>query len=396
MSDKNSSEIYSRRRLAQAAALGGLWPGIAYAATATPSPDGPPSNAANTMFDVRQFGAKGDGQSDDTKAIQAAIDAGIHGGAVFLPPGVYLSSELHLRPHVSLIGIAGWSYRSPGGSVIRLGDPNAASLLNITGASGVSIDGLSLEGGTSRRKNTWDSAQQAGLRQRGGCLPNRAFEDRTLQRRRRATGPSLVFLDSPLHDRAQWRRRCIAPGVGRIPAGQLVLWEPRRRIRARGTRTHPVRSPPTGSNGTREGILLVGGDGYNITGNFFDRSGGCALVLRKGANGPCEQMSITGNFLKRSGKTAKPESYDSGQARFEGARGVTFSGNNLEVGRDDGGGGQWSPSYGIIYRDLQHCVISNNVLHDGAIPKNSWRTWAGNETGVVVKDNPGCLFQAKG
>jgi hypothetical protein len=147
MSDKNSSEIYSRRRLAQAAALGGLWPGIAYAATATPSPDGPPSNAANTMFDVRQFGAKGDGQSDDTKAIQAAIDAGIHGGAVFLPPGVYLSSELHLRPHVSLIGIAGWSYRSPGGSVIRLGDQNAASLLNITGAFGVSIDGLSLEGG---------------------------------------------------------------------------------------------------------------------------------------------------------------------------------------------------------------------------------------------------------
>ena len=96
MSGKNSSEIYSRRRLAQAAALGGLWPGIGFAATAIPGPGGQPSNSANTMFDVRQFGAKGDGKSDDTKAIQAAIDAGASGGAVFVPPGVYLSSELHL------------------------------------------------------------------------------------------------------------------------------------------------------------------------------------------------------------------------------------------------------------------------------------------------------------
>ena len=65
------------------------------------------------------------------------------------------------------------------------------------------------------------------------------------------------------------------------------------------------------------------------------------------------------------------------------------------LGRDDGGGGQWSPSFGIIYRDLQHCVISNNVLHDGAI-KELLADLGGNETGVVVKDNPGSLFQAKG
>ena len=143
-----------------------------------------------------------------------------------------------------------------------------------------------------------------------------------------------------------------------------------------------------------EGILIAGGDGYNITGNFFDRSGGCALVLREGANGPCEQMNITGNYLKRSGKTAKPESHDSGQVRMEGARGVTFTGNNLQVGRDDGGGGQLSPAYGIIYRGLQHCVISNNVLHNGAL-KELLLDLGGNETGVVVKDNPGCLYQAK-
>ena len=44
--------------------------------------------------DVRAFGAKGDGATDDTAAIQRAIDAG---GAVHFPAGTYLTGTLHLR-----------------------------------------------------------------------------------------------------------------------------------------------------------------------------------------------------------------------------------------------------------------------------------------------------------
>jgi len=394
MSDKNSSEIFSRRRLAQAAAMGGLWPGVAYAAAATSKPGDPPSNSANTMFDVRQFGAKGDGRSDDTKAIQAAIDAGTHGGAVFVPPGVYLSTELHLRPHVSLIGIAGWSYRSSGGSVIRLGDQNAASLLNITGAFGVSIDGLSLEGGNLGGKTH-------------GILLNKPDYGKEEDAFRIERSRIANFSGDGVRLVRAWCfsiRHCMiaengGDGVSLRGWDGFLLdnWLSGNRGAGFAAREENASCTFTANRieWNAEGIVIVGGDGYNITGNFFDRSGGCALVLRKGANGPCEQMSITGNFLKRSGKTAKADSYDSGQVRLEGARGVTFSGNNLEVGRDDGGGGQWSPSFGIIYRDLQHCVISNNVLHDGAI-KELLADLGGNETGVVVKDNPGSLFQAKG
>jgi hypothetical protein len=55
-------------------------------------------------YDVRAYGARGDGLTKDTLALQAAIDAaGTHGGGTILfPPGRYLSGTLHLRSNVSM------------------------------------------------------------------------------------------------------------------------------------------------------------------------------------------------------------------------------------------------------------------------------------------------------
>ena len=55
-------------------------------------------------FNVKQFGASGDGKTFDTQAIQSAIDAANQagGGAVILPPGVFLSGSLLMKSHVEL------------------------------------------------------------------------------------------------------------------------------------------------------------------------------------------------------------------------------------------------------------------------------------------------------
>ena len=62
----------------------------------------------STQLNVRSYGATGNGKTTDTRAIQAAIDAaGKSGGAMYFPPGEYISGTLHLRSRVALRLAAG-------------------------------------------------------------------------------------------------------------------------------------------------------------------------------------------------------------------------------------------------------------------------------------------------
>lgn len=55
-----------------------------------------------TNFNVKDFGAKGDGVTDDTKAIQLAIYACPENGRVTVPKGVYKIYPLFLRSNISI------------------------------------------------------------------------------------------------------------------------------------------------------------------------------------------------------------------------------------------------------------------------------------------------------
>jgi polygalacturonase len=89
-----------RRELLKWAGSGAALAGVPFAASA--ASDHP--SAASAIFDIRRYGAVGDGKTIDTKAIQAAIDAAERtgGGTVLFPAGAYASYSIHLKSNVAL------------------------------------------------------------------------------------------------------------------------------------------------------------------------------------------------------------------------------------------------------------------------------------------------------
>ncbi len=60
--------------------------------------------ASSARFNIRDFGATGDGRTLDTDAINKAIEAAraAGGGTVYFPAGTYLSFSIHLKSNISL------------------------------------------------------------------------------------------------------------------------------------------------------------------------------------------------------------------------------------------------------------------------------------------------------
>lgn len=62
------------------------------------------SSAANPFYNIRDYGAKGDGITIDTESINTAIGAAsmAGGGTVYFPAGIYASYSIRLQSHISL------------------------------------------------------------------------------------------------------------------------------------------------------------------------------------------------------------------------------------------------------------------------------------------------------
>ena len=98
-----------------------------------------------TVPSVKDFGAVGDGVTDDRVAVQAAFDAGVG----LFPPGVYLVSNTPLR-HSALTVPPGLTIRGADQSTTKIllagGVPQSTQILWIENAPDVTLRDVTLDG----------------------------------------------------------------------------------------------------------------------------------------------------------------------------------------------------------------------------------------------------------
>src|ERR1700733_7876550 len=123
----------------------------AAAATAIPAAYAAPKSsgqaATQGVFDIRTYGAVGDGKAVDSPAIKKAIEAAAAagGGTVLFPAGTWLSFSIRLKSHVAL-------YLSQGSILLAADSPKPGES---TGYNGGTYD-------AAEPKTAWDAYQDYG------------------------------------------------------------------------------------------------------------------------------------------------------------------------------------------------------------------------------------------
>jgi len=95
-------------------------------------------NRALDVVSVKDYGAVGDGVTDDTAAIQAAID---FGGNIFIPGGTYMASQLTMDSDVYICG-AGYGITT----IKQIAGTNADFISSSSDLSNFGITGLTVDG----------------------------------------------------------------------------------------------------------------------------------------------------------------------------------------------------------------------------------------------------------
>ena len=369
------------------------------------------------VFDITTFGAIGDGKTDCTKYIQKAIDLAAEvNGSVIVPPGKYLCGYIKLSTCVSLIGFHGWAYREFGGSRLILNDDSVPCLLDMTGAYGSSVKGIQFEGNRLMGDNIHgimvnqpeynagkfeDESENIDrhlladpthfdFREDGilisdcqckhfsgdGIHLNHIFAFTVAQSQLSSNGGDGIYIngwDGWIYDCTM----CVNNGAG-IGAektdsdGKVTCCS----ITMTGNRIEWNR---------RGGLRLYNTDTLNVTGNFFDRSTGPAIIFDGQIN---TNSTITGNIFKRSGKPSeKPftDKYESTHIYLKNSDNIAVVGNTFVKGHDDGGVGVVSPDFSVVYKDSSNCVISQNAMNNSCMKDKI--VGIGIDENMIVKDN---------
>lgn len=103
---------------------------------------------------VKTFGAKGDGVTNDTQAVQNAMNSG---GLVYFPPGTYLIDSVTVKSNTKISGAG------KGVTILKLLDAPTGPLLDLRGVSGNNKEYIEISDLTLKHNKTYTQSGYSGI-----------------------------------------------------------------------------------------------------------------------------------------------------------------------------------------------------------------------------------------
>ena len=368
-----------------------------------PSVRGQEMNAgaqSSSVFNVKDFGAKGDGVTPDSAAIQRALDAaGEVQGTAYFPSGNYRCHDLKVHSYTTVFAEPQWAYGPDAGAILTIDSENADCLLDITGGSGHYIRGVFLRGnknaskiqhGILRNDTTWGHGNVPIF----DDISVNSFSGNGVYLKRISVS---FFRHSIFHDN-KGHGVCVQDGGdgfvidclfadnGKCGYGSEIFC-----ATINFTANRVVR------NG-EYGLFLAGGntwhiegsDAWNVTGNYFDGNGGAAIYANR-----MRRCNFTGNVFSRNGRNASgllEGTAESCHMLIQSCKGITVIGNTGWADREDNGEGDVTPNYAFWLKDNACSVVASNTF-SGGYRNGMVVDKGGNLSDFLVINNIGSIYQ---
>jgi hypothetical protein len=358
------------------------------------------AQASGKVVSVKEFGAKGDGASDDTRAIQKAIDAATAGTTINFPRGIYVASNFRVRNR------SGLSFVGEGrDSVIKQKD-GAERIATIEGSTDIVISKLGFDangkdsyGGVGfyavkrvRVENCWfwDSAAKPIGRAdryslffgRGGSpsqdlqIVNNVIDDLQLE----VNHSQRVLIDRNVVSRA-----VKTAGIGIFTVGNGAIAEDYRFtnnkvVDAMGAAFNVGLDPPSDRDCVFRRITIAGNEVIHAKVAAFSIRLGTGNSSRPTTGNVFEEIVIKDNRIRVEADAPQPPQMilanTSGRAAIDFDR-LTITGNTIE------NRGPKNRDFAVDLRRLRNSLVANNTLRKVA----AGMSLTGNLRGNEVRDN---------